>query len=100
MSKIDALINAKKSLPDCQRKREIEAEIQALKSEMLMSENKEPSILVKCTGKVIGRLDFNKSEGSWSFKANDGALTEIGFYYSDVKSWAALNGYQLKVESI
>lgn len=99
-SQIDSLINIKKSLPDCKRKREIEEEIQKLKNDLEKVEAKDPSILVRHSGKVIGRLDFNKNESSWIFKLNNGTTEEIGFYWNDVTTWAALNGYRVKVESI
>lgn len=100
--KIDSLINLKKSLPDCKRKREIEEEIKNLKLELQNNSvnSTEPSILVRHSGKVVGRLDYNKSENAWVFKSNDGSSVEIGFYWTDVTTWAALNGYRVKVESI
>jgi hypothetical protein len=97
--KIEKLVKEKRSLPECVRRREIEIEIRKL-SEESNPLSTEPSIIVKYAGKVVGRLEYNVLESSWFFKANDGSKTEIGFHYHEARSWASMNGYQIKVESV
>ena len=98
--KLELLVKLKKSLPDCERKRELDKEIQSMKAEIHSNQTHEPIILVKHAGKPIGVLDYDSKESSWVFRSNNGSKTEVGFQYEDARGWASMNGFQLKVEAI
>lgn len=94
--RLESLIMEKKSLPDCERKRVLERVINEMKSKTKTVQDK-PDILVRYAGKTVGILDFNEKESSWLYKSNDGSTIEVGFKYEDARTWASMNGFQLKV---
>lgn len=98
--RLEFLVKERKSLLECARKREISKEIEELKSKLAKNNQFEPFILVKYAGKSIGRLEFDSKESSYIFKSNDGSSTEVGFKYEDVRGWASMNGFQLKIETV
>jgi hypothetical protein len=94
--KLELLIMEKKSLPECERKRNLEKEIQKLQQKVKNKDNR-PEILVRYAGKVVGLLDFDTKENAWLYKSNDGSTLEVGFTYDDARAWASMNSFQLKV---
>lgn len=96
--KIEALTKEKKMLPDCPRRRDIEAEIEKLKRSLKKNPGDQPEIIVRYSGAIVGEIIYDETESSYIFKSNDGSKTEIGFLYDDVRGWASVRGFQLKVE--
>ena len=96
-NELDKLVSEKKSLPDCARRRELEAKIKDLQKKVKNCSDIQPEILVRYAGKNIGKLRYNNAESSWVYHSNDGSTTEVAFSYDEARSWASMAGYQLKV---
>ena len=96
-SELERLVSEKRSLPDCERRRNLEKKINELGSKLKNESDLQPEVLVKYAGKVIGKLKFNTQESSWMYHCNDGSASEVAFSYDEARSWASMAGYHLKV---